>query len=132
MYWISINDRLPKAQEYVVFLRQGIQLAFGYKERSAPKSQLWTDVTERDRDGGRLYVFDATHWYPIPKDRKELNVEEIIKSLYDVQAEIEYQFAGLPIFDQQNEAERKENNALVQALALLDDTIHALKEVSCT
>ena len=59
-------------------------------------------------------------------------MKEIIKSFYDIQAEIEYRFAGLPIFDQQDKVERKENNALAQVCAMLDEAIHILKEVKCT
>ncbi len=63
--WISVEDRLPPAQELVVLLRRGRALGFGYKDAHIPDN-LWTDITERDRGEGWANVFDVTHWYPIP------------------------------------------------------------------
>ena len=65
--WVSIKDRLPPARKYVVLLRKGGVVGFGYKEISIPEIRLWTDVTRRDRDGDWLAVSDVTHWYPIPE-----------------------------------------------------------------
>ena len=66
MGWISVKDQLPEIEEYVVLLREGSVLGFGFKDSHRSESKMWVDITQRDRDGDWLYIFDVTHWYPIP------------------------------------------------------------------
>ncbi len=64
--WISVEDKLPSTQELVALLRKEGVVGFGFKDSHLSESKMWTDMTQRDRDGNWLYTFDVTHWYPIP------------------------------------------------------------------
>lgn len=68
--WISVKDRLPSAEEEVLFIApfNGAPLiCFGYKNADDPEDQRWTDLTVTDSDGDGLSVYGVTHWIPLPE-----------------------------------------------------------------
>lgn len=72
MNWISVEEKLPKAKEDVLFVARFGQpdgeplIAFGYKETDDEDDRLWYDRTETDPHGELIDVYDVTHWMPLP------------------------------------------------------------------
>ena len=68
--WISVKDRLPVAEENVLFVapfKTVPLICFGYKNADDPADQCWTDITVTDSDGNGLSVYGVTHWIQLPE-----------------------------------------------------------------
>ena len=66
--WISVKDRLPIAEERVLFwcARNGGFVGLGAKAVNDPDSSQWFDESHTDRDGDAYDEYDVTHWMPLP------------------------------------------------------------------
>lgn len=63
--WISVKDRLPPADQDVLFWEpRGV--GYGFKARDDSDSLQWFDKTATDRDGDYQDTYEVTHWMPLP------------------------------------------------------------------
>jgi hypothetical protein len=67
--WIAVTERLPAAQERVLFWdfnRGNPALCYGYRDSDDPDSRQWWDVLNTDRDGDATDCYEVTHWHALP------------------------------------------------------------------
>lgn len=56
--WISIKDRLPETDDYVLTAWSGIHIIAEYS------AERWRD------EGGNITTDEVTHWMPLPETPK--------------------------------------------------------------
>ena len=61
--WISVQDRLPEINTYVLIVYAGYSMFVAYRDNSEG------DLCFRGDDGNPLY--NITHWMPLPEPPKE-------------------------------------------------------------
>jgi hypothetical protein len=64
--WIAVSERLPKADEDVLFVDEHGVASVGCKVLDDADSKQWIDKTTADRDGDYLDTYTVTHWMPLP------------------------------------------------------------------
>lgn len=68
--WISVNDRLPEAGEYVVCIAKRNPFSMFMPMVARTKKNGWVNpMTEQ-------YISEVTHWMPMPTPTKREKTEE--------------------------------------------------------
>jgi hypothetical protein len=62
--WISVDDRLPKPDEYVLCFYKDL---YGKRWYTVGRVKSWDDKRELESDPDDYQLDEVTHWMPLPK-----------------------------------------------------------------